>query len=353
MDFTLDEAGAAVAEAADEVVNRLSPDWTAAFDADGFDRAAWAALTGAGLTVLGLPVTAGGDGLALDALAPLAVRAGRGAVVTPLIATLTGTAALAHDDEAARRWAPVVTGGGWFAVALGERNPAPGAPSRLALDAAGRLSGTAVGVQFAEGAGALLVQIAGGAAVVDPSAPGVLLTRTPSSTGAAEFAVTFDGAQPAAVLDGAPLGDVYRALCAAYADGLLAGAMERTAAHVSERQQFGKPIAAFQAVGQQLADVYVVSRTLHLIATSAAWRLAAGRNADEDLATASYWLAAELPAALRTMTHLHGGIGVDRSYPLHRYFSLAKDLARLAGGSTAALDALADVTVKEAACSPN
>ena len=48
-------------------------------------------------------------------------------------------------------------------------------------------------------------------------------------------------------------------------------------------------------------------------------------------------------ATMRTMTHLHGGVGVDITYPLHRYFSIAKDLARLAGGATQRLDELADV----------
>jgi alkylation response protein AidB-like acyl-CoA dehydrogenase len=55
-------------------------------------------------------------------------------------------------------------------------------------------------------------------------------------------------------------------------------------------------------------------------------------------------MAAEVPATLRTMTHLHGGIGVDVTYPLHRYFSIAKDLARLVGGTDARLDELAGLS---------
>ncbi|MCK0439529.1 acyl-CoA/acyl-ACP dehydrogenase [Gordonia alkaliphila] len=354
MDFTLEAAAAAVAEATQEVVGRLAPDWTDKFDADGFDRAAWEAFTGAGLTVLALPEALGGDDLPLDALAPLATSAGRAAAVTPLVGTLAATAWLGQHPAAAER---VATEEGWYAVAVAERGQALGAPSRITLRADGDasvLTGVKTGVAFAEGAAALLVVTADGVVLVDPQAAGVTLTKTPTSSGAAEFTVTFDEVAVTAddVHDGAELlAADYRALLAAYSAGLLAGAMAMTAEHVTVREQFGKPIAAFQAVGQQLADIYVVSRTLDLIATSVAWRLSNELDAAADLATADYWVAAELPSALRTMTHLHGGIGVDITYPLHRYFSLAKDLARVVGGSTGALDVLADVTVEEAACS--
>jgi alkylation response protein AidB-like acyl-CoA dehydrogenase len=125
---------------------------------------------------------------------------------------------------------------------------------------------------------------------------------------------------------------------AAVADGVLAGALALTAAHLRSRQQFGRPLATFQAVAQQVADVYVTARTVHLAAVSAAWRLDAGRDAGDDLAVAAYWLAAELPKALQACHHLHGGLGVDITYPLHRYYSHAKDLARFVGGAAYRLD---------------
>ena len=53
---------------------------------------------------------------------------------------------------------------------------------------------------------------------------------------------------------------------------------------------------------------------------------------------AAYWLAEEVPAALRTCHHLHGGLGLDISYPLHRYSSWARDLARSVGGAEHRLD---------------
>jgi alkylation response protein AidB-like acyl-CoA dehydrogenase len=141
------------------------------------------------------------------------------------------------------------------------------------------------------------------------------------------------------------LQDLYRLAAvgaAALGDGAVAGALELTAGYVGQREQFGRPLATFQAVAQQIADVYITSRTLHLAALSAAWRLADGLDADEDLAVAAYWLAEEGPAALRTCHHLHGGIGIDIEYPLPRYSALISDLVRFSGGAGYRLDVLAE-----------
>ncbi|WP_336793471.1 acyl-CoA dehydrogenase [Gordonia malaquae] len=332
MDFTLDPAAAAVSDVADDVVKRLLPDWETKFADSGFDAAAWRGFVDAGVTAMPLSEEFGGDDLGVDALRPLVVRAGRDAVVTPLIGTLAAGLVGASTDPEGR-----------FAVAVGEPGRALGEGLSTTL-VDGVLTGVKTGVLHADGATALVVAAAGGIAVVDPAADGVTVTRTTASSGWGEYTVRFDRARAGRVVsdDPQPLVDVYRALLAAYADGLLAGAIARTAEHVSTRHQFGKPIATFQAVGQQLADVYVISATLGLVSTAAAWELAQSRDAQGDLATAMYWIASELPATMRTMTHLHGGIGVDVTYPLHRYFSITKDLGRLVGGADRTLAVLAD-----------
>ena len=88
---------------------------------------------------------------------------------------------------------------------------------------------------------------------------------------------------------------------------------------------------------QRFASPVVV---LVLAALSACWRLAVGLDAAHDVNVAAYWLAAEVPEAMRTCHHLHGGIGVDAEYPMHRYSALASDLARLVGGAEYRLDLL-------------
>ncbi len=61
---------------------------------------------------------------------------------------------------------------------------------------------------------------------------------------------------------------------------------------------------------------------------------------DDDLDVLAYTVAAELPAAMQKCHHLHGGLGVDITHPMHRYYSQAKDLARWLGGESLRLDRL-------------
>ena len=133
-----------------------------------------------------------------------------------------------------------------------------------------------------------------------------------------------------------------------YADGLLAGALDLTKRHIAAREQFGRPLATSQAVAQQIADVYIAARTLHLATRSACWRLDTGRADQSDVDVAAYWLAAELVPAMHTCHHLHGGLGLDITYPMHRYYALAKQLTRFVGGVDLALDRLGAAT-----CSSN
>jgi alkylation response protein AidB-like acyl-CoA dehydrogenase len=217
-------------------------------------------------------------------------------------------------------------------------------PAAAVETTSGVLVGARIGVPYAAQAHRILVPGPEGTAVVDPRHPAVTLTRTPTSTGAPEYTVALAGVVPESVL-AITAEDVDRFAVAgaiACADGVLAGALRLTADHLRARSQFGRPLATFQAVAQEVADVYVTSRTVHLAALSCAWRLATGRDADDDLAVAAYWLAAEVPRALQWCHHLHGGLGVDTTYPLHRYYSHGKDLARFVGGAAARLDRLGD-----------
>ncbi|MGI9164618.1 MAG: acyl-CoA dehydrogenase family protein, partial [Mycobacterium sp.] len=185
-----------------------------------------------------------------------------------------------------------------------------------------------------------------GVAVVSPKAEGVRLIQTPCSAGGEEYAVEFRGVSVAAdaVLAG---GTVHRlnqlalAAIGAYAAGLLSGAVRLTADYVTNRHQFGRPLATFQTVAAQLAEVYIAARTLALAATSVVWRLSEGRDADEDLDILAYWLTSQAPPAMQICHHLHGGMGMDITYPMHRYYSSVKDLSRLLGGPAHRLDLVA------------
>ncbi len=349
MDFTLDETQQAVAELAAGVLRADADDArtrAALGSAVGYDEAAWKAMGQAGLLALALPTSLGGDGFGAIEAALVLTEVGRQTLPLPALATLAlgvlPVAAFGTADQQ-RSLLPEVADGRVLTAALRD------APGAAVAASGGALTGARVGVPYAEQAHRVLVPTGDGVVVLDPRGPGVHLQRTPTSTGAPEYTVRLDAARPETVLDASPA-DVDRfavAGAAAVADGVIAGALQLTADHVRTREQFGRPLAAFQAVAQQVADVYVVARTVHLAAASAAWRLGTGRDADEDLGVAAYWLAAELPRAAQVCHHLHGGLGVDTTYPLHRYYSQAKDLARFVGGAAYRLDLLGE------ACSSN
>jgi alkylation response protein AidB-like acyl-CoA dehydrogenase len=299
----------------------------------------WEALVSGGVTALGVPERLGGDGVGLPEIATALTEIGRHATISPALATLgLGLVPLLDlaDESQQSRFFDGVANGAILTAALNE--PGAAVPDRPATTlVGGRLNGTKVAVPYAEQARWMLVTTDNGAVVVSPEAAGVRLIATPSSTGAQEYAVTFSDV---AVDDDAMLHDstahrvnqLVLGAAGAYAAGLVAGAVRLTADYVANRHQFGRPLATFQAVSAQLAEIYIASRTLDLISTSVIWRLAEGRDADGDLDVLGYWLTSEAPPTMQTCHHLHGGMGMDVTYPMHRYYSSIKDLTRLLGG---------------------
>ncbi|KXP08678.1 acyl-CoA dehydrogenase [Tsukamurella pulmonis] len=357
MDFRPDENQVAVAGLAADVLGhaaaRESTDAAGGVDrSDGAWRATWADLARADLLGLAAPEDLGGAGLGAEEVAAVLTEAGRLAIAAPVLPGLAlgilPVAVHGTDDQRRRLLPAALTGEELIVGALSEVGAAvPTAPSTRAVRTASgwALTGRKVAVGYAQHAAHLLVSATtdDGAAVflVPAPAPGVTVTPSPTSTGAAEGTVDLAGVElPAeSVLGGSTDGTVAQAVrecglsgAAAVADGALAGALALTVDHLRKREQFGRPLGAFQAVAQQIADVYIASRTLHLAAASAAWRVGTGSPADEATALAAHWLAAEAPAAVRTCHHLHGGIGVDVTYPLHRFYSTIKDLTRFVGG---------------------
>jgi len=121
--------------------------------------------------------------------------------------------------------------------------------------------------------------------------------------------------------------------------GVLDEGLKRTAAYVSERKQFGRTLGSFQAVSQQAADAYMEIESLR----SVYWRALQDLNSGEDLAISAavvkYWVAEAGHKVAHAILHLHGGIGQDLDYPIHRYFLFAKQCERYLG-STSDMSAL-------------
>ncbi len=333
MDFDLTATQQAVADVATSVLDR---------------DLSWDALVSGGVTALPVPERLGGDGLGLPEVATVLTEVGRHGAVTPALATLglgvVPLLDLASDAQQDRFLAGIVKGakGGVLTAALNE--PGTALPDRPATTLAnGRLSGTKVGVGYAGQADWMVVTADSAVVVVSPKADGVRLVHTPTSNGSDEYTVTFAdvAVDDADVLAGATAHRVNQlalAVIGAYADGLVAGALRLTADYVANRKQFGKPLSTFQTVAAQLSEVYIASRTIDLAAKSVIWRLSEGRDADADLDVLGYWITSEAPPAMQTCHHLHGGMGMDITYPMHRYYSTIKDLTRLLGGPSHRLE---------------
>ena len=109
--------------------------------------------------------------------------------------------------------------------------------------------------------------------------------------------------------------------------------MQRTAAYTTERKQFGRPIATFQGVALRIADAYVDVQAMRASLTEAAWRLSEGLPADAEVASAKWWACRGGQRVVHSAQHLHGGIGADIDYPIHRYFLWARQLELTLGGA--------------------
>ena len=307
--------------------------------ADVLDRdGGWTELAGAGLLGLAVPEEYSGEGLGLPEVALLLRETGVRARHLPVWETLCCGALVVAEtgtDEQKRALLPgVVSGDLLLTPAFREAGlPVSGAPATTYAD--GRITGRKVAVTFADRADRLLVPAMEGdtpvVALVDVSDPGVTLLESGSSARLTTHTVVLDGATAELLGDGAArlLAERYVAGLCLTAAGVVAGARDLTATYIKGRTQFGRSLAEFQAVAMQIADVYISSRTLDLAAENVAWRLDQGLDAGDDLAVAAYWTCTEAPAALRTCHHLHGGMGVDETYPLHHYFSWATDITHL------------------------
>ncbi|HEY2077635.1 MAG TPA: acyl-CoA dehydrogenase family protein [Streptosporangiaceae bacterium] len=338
-----------------------SPDNPTADFSTDFDTGLWKDLARAGLLSLALPADLGGDELGVQATAAVLTEVGRRAARVPALATLAlGVLPVMRSADPAlkrRLFAGLATGDTVLTAAIREpSDPMPTAPRTVATltggEQPGTLTGLKTGVPYAAAATWILVPASAAnsgtparnvVAVIEPDADGLSCQRTRSSSGLPEYTLRLEDTPITHLLDGCTAENLYQFAVAgacAVADGVIAAALDLTTEHVRNREQFGRPLATFQAVAQQIADVYATARTVHLATVSACWRLDTGRDAGPDTDVAAYWLAEYGPRAMRTCHHLHGGLGMDVSYPLPRYSALLTDLVALVGGVDDRLDRL-------------
>lgn len=372
MDFSLSEEQAAAAEAAAKLFEgHLSDERRAAVEAagEGVDRELWAALADANVLGLAVGEDCGGSGLGFGEVSVVLEEAGRAAAPVPLWASLVlgglPVERFGTPGQRTRLLKPLAAGELILSAALIEPGAEPTDPQTTAQpDGAGwRIDGSKTCVPAGTVAGAVLVTARlpegkPGVFIVPSAAAGLTVTPLVTTTGIPEARLDFDGVAvgPGDVLGGIDRGEEILAwllpratsgLCSLMA-GNCRAAVAMTAQYAVTRQQFDRAIATFQAVGQRAADAYIDAEAIELTARQAAWRLAEGLPAESQVAIAKYWAAEGGQRVVHAAAHIHGGVGVDRTYPLHRHFLAAKQLELTLGGSTASLLRLGALMAEEA-----
>jgi 3-oxocholest-4-en-26-oyl-CoA dehydrogenase beta subunit len=366
VDFDLTDDQRAIAELAGTILDDgVTPDALRSMERAGewAMPEVWAALAKADLLGVSLPEADGGGGYGLLEACLIAEQVGRHAAPLPYLQSVVGAAMpiarWGTDVQRARYLPGVIDGTTVLTVGLHEPGAAtiPSLPTTTATERDGtwRVRGEKSFVSWAEEATEMLTTaVADGqvvVALVPLDGPGVERVESTAVTGEPQWTVRLDdvalGAD--AVLGSDPtqgpaivawlLPRLATALCATQT-GVCERALALTATHVSEREQFGTKLGTFQAVAQRTADAYIDTEAVRLTSRYAAWRIDAGLPAADEVLVASYWASEGAQRVVHAAQHLHGGIGMDTDYPVHRCFRWAKVLELLLGGASSALVAL-------------
>jgi hypothetical protein len=347
MDFTFTEEQETIAKVARQLFeHRVTPERLTELEAGDvrYDPALWNELATADLLGIALPEAVGGSGHGFLELALLLAEVGWSVAPVPVYATLVlGADPIARHGSASQRQRhlpDVVNGNRLLTAALAEPGRSdPTAPATTAhRDRDGwRIDGSKELVPAAQVAQAILIPATVddddvGVFILDLTAPGVEIRPARTTNGEPHADVFLDGARVSGD-DRLPGNgaEMVRSLHARALVGLCAtqlGVTERAlriaAAYTTEREQFGRPIGSFQAVQQRMADAFIDVETIRWTMWQAAWLLAQNRPAAREARFAKFWAADAGARVAATAQQVHGGIGIDTTYPLFRYFLWAK-----------------------------
>ncbi|GAA3989947.1 acyl-CoA dehydrogenase family protein [Streptomyces plumbiresistens] len=370
MDFTFTEEQQAAAEAARGVFAGVAPDavpspaLTSGAVADDFDRALWARLADADLLSLLLDPEYGGSGLDAVALCLVLREAAKVLARVPLLENSAALAAVQTFAGAELKSGLAVRAGrGEVVLTVAASGRTGHDPAELAVTARREgeewlLDGVQTAVPWAYDADFVLVSAHTAAdrtllAVVPRVHAGVELAEQISTTGERLGELRLDSVRIADrdVIDADGAWEWLRDLLATGTCALALGLGERvlrmTSEYTGKREQFGFPVATFQAVAVQAADRYIDLRAMEVTLWQAAWRIASGAPgalpASGDVAVAKIWASEGVRRVVQTAQHLHGGFGADVDYPLHRFHAWAKHLELSLGPAAAHEETLGDL----------
>ncbi|MFB6988209.1 MULTISPECIES: acyl-CoA dehydrogenase family protein [unclassified Streptomyces] len=358
MDFSLGEELEAVRDLAREIfTDRATPERLREVETSParVDERLWGDLAAAGLLGAVLPARDGGAGLGLAGLCVLLEEQGRRVAPVPLWPALTGALAVAAYGTGAQRaqlLKGLADGSGRLTLALeefGHADPLLPGTTATADGPRWRLSGVKAVVPAPAGARHVLVTAATGCGpglfLVASDATGVTweYADTTSHDLSAHLALDETPAEAVGTPGGGAVEDLVRnafVALAAVQVGVADGALRYAADHLRERCQFGRPLATFQAVQHQLADCYIDIEAMRVTlwqAVDASAEPSDAESADRAALVAKWWATEGGLNTVHRVQHVHGGIGVDIDYPVHRHFLWGKQISTTLGGAGADL----------------
>lgn len=354
MDFTFTEEQETVGKLARQLFEaRATPEHLAELESTDVrhDTALWSELATSDLLGIALPESVGGTGGGFLELAVLLSEVGFSVAPVPVYATLAlgaDTIARHGDSELKQRYLPGVVDGSTILTAAlteaGNSNPvAPRTTARADGDS-WLLDGNKDLVPAAQLATAIVVSAQAddgpGLFVVETASEGITVTPVVTTNGEPHADVELSGVVGHRLTEhvGADIvGSLYAraliGLCAIQI-GVVEKALKLAASYTSEREQFGRPIGSFQAVQQRLADAFIDVEAIRWTTWYAAWLIAEGRPAEREASIAKFWAAEAGARVTASAQQVHGGMGIDVTYPLSRYFLWAKQIELALGSAS-------------------
>lgn len=361
MDFSFSEQQRDVQNLARTILtDKATPERQDSIEKQGqrFDRDLWSALAEAGLLGVALEEQYGGMNFGLTELCFFVEEVGRTTAPVPVIPVLVSAALpLQAFGTAAQksRWLPGIASGELLLSAAlmeeGAEDPAQPVLTRATASGDGFvLSGCKLCVPFAQQAERILLSARTeqgvGVFLVDPRQTGVTLTELRATSLEPQYEMLLENVAVAAedVVSADQGHNIMRWLSersiVAYCSmqtGISDQAMRMTASYTAERQQFGVPIATFQAVGHRAANCYIDVECQRLVTQQAVSLLDSGEPASTEVQIAKIWSGDCGHRVSYAAQHLHGGMGIDRDYPLWRYCVWSRHIEMMLGSSAAHL----------------
>jgi alkylation response protein AidB-like acyl-CoA dehydrogenase len=363
MDFSYPDTHIEIKTLAGKILNELATvEHLKAQEKNGpyLDTVIWQQLIASGIHTAALPESLDGMGMDYMAAALVAECIGQSVASIPYVPCIISAALplLAYSsDPVVEKLLRAVSGGEQLITTAliepGNENPFMPSVTAVNNSVGWQVTGTKHCVPYAKESQQVLLFAKHGdtlwAGLVNPHTSGCTLIAQHVTTEEPQYKLAMQNASAHAVCDGEAAERLLKAVVAmttvAYCSMAIGVAEKMTrisADYTSQREQFGVPVATFQALAHRLASCYIDTECLRIMTQQAASDVSQGLYDSDSIAMAKVWCGDVMHRVSQAAQHVHGGTGIDRDYPLFRYCLWAKYLELVLGNSRIHITNLAD-----------